>query len=106
VLKCCNRLTLTTLRLFSLRGPSLTRPVTSPALTSALQALGRSWRPDASLVDGSSPHMQHAYKTYGRVVTGWDPPPPAGWHLRLSDLECSRALLAMLPQGLTHLVLR
>jgi hypothetical protein len=97
VLKCCNRLTLTTLRLFTHRAPSATRLETSGAMRAALPALGRSWRPDASLVDGSSPHMQHRYKTYGTLVTGREPAPPAGWELGLWDITYSRAMLADLP---------
>jgi hypothetical protein len=38
VLKCCNRLTLTTLRLFTHRAPSATLPETSDAMRSALPA--------------------------------------------------------------------
>jgi hypothetical protein len=76
---------------------------TSQAVTSAvLQTLGRWWRPDPSLVDGSSPfsrinaHTSHNCTPAGTVN---------GWNLALGELPLSREALAALPQGLTHLEL-
>jgi hypothetical protein len=45
---------------------------TSQAATSALRALGRWWRPDPSLVDGSSPHVQtNAPTPFTHTADGW-----------------------------------
>jgi hypothetical protein len=94
VLRKCNRL--------MLRG---TQKSTEKGTSAALQALGRWWRPDPSLVDGSSPHVQipapaEVAKRAGAATTAAD-----GWYLICSQLPSSREALAALPQGLTRLEL-
>jgi hypothetical protein len=73
-----------------------------------LQAIGRCWRPDPSLVDGSSPHLQpdlastdvsaSREETAAQQAEG-------GWELTLEQFPCTKAALAALPQGLTRLKL-
>jgi hypothetical protein len=93
-LKCCTRLALSP-------GPQEPEPET---VTAVLGALGRWWRPDPSLVDGSHPVLQASARDDDEAGVG-----PAtgagGWRLSLRELLVSRAALAALPQGLTHLEL-
>jgi hypothetical protein len=94
VLRRCNRLVL----------GCTCKNSTDGKLVAALQALGKSWQPDASLVDGSSPHVQFSAPSSMVSKTGAASKAAAGgWHLTVPELPCSREALAALPQGLTHL---
>jgi hypothetical protein len=94
VLRYCNRLHLTS----DLLNPE---PGTVDV---TLQVLGRWWRPDPSLVDGSSPLIQASAGEDDAVVR--DPVTAAGgWHLRLKGMPLSNAVKAAVPQGLTHVEL-
>jgi hypothetical protein len=81
VFRCCSHLAL------------LAPTASSAEVSSALEALGKYWRPDPSLVDGSSPHVQDQAAA------------SAGWHLALINLPINWSSLAALPQGLTRLSL-
>jgi hypothetical protein len=76
-----------------------------------MQALARCWRPDPSLIDGSSPHLQpepvlasssFSASSEGRAAQQ----SRGGWELTLEMFPCTKAALAALPQGLTRLGLR
>jgi hypothetical protein len=71
----------------------------------ALQALGRCWRPDPSLVNGSAPHVQIPAPSTKVSRTGAAAAAAAagGWYLKVPQLSCSREALVALPKGLTHL---
>jgi hypothetical protein len=97
VLRCCNSL-----------GIEGNDGISDNTAEAALQVLGRAWRPDPSLVDGSSPHGEAQNDADNRtgVRKARRPEGSDGWRLELRAWQLSRRALAALPQGLTHLELQ
>jgi hypothetical protein len=94
VLRHCNRLTI-------LGGID---EQASDRIQVALQILTQSWRPDPSLVDGSSPLLAADGPEGNPVRLGTVM--GAGWHLALDFFVRTPPVLSPLPQGLTRLELR
>jgi hypothetical protein len=90
-LRCCNRLEI---------WGSCRRGRDGVAVVD-MQALGKYWRPDPSLVDSSSPHVQPG----SSGARAGAQPPAGGWHLTREAIDCTKATLAALPKGLTRLEL-
>jgi hypothetical protein len=79
---------------------------TEEGALAALQVLGRGWRPDLSLVDGSHPLVKaEAGSSTSGSRSARMSETADGWHLELKDVHLSESALAALPQGLTHLEL-
>jgi hypothetical protein len=73
---------------------------------SALQVLGKWWRPEPGLVDGSSPHVHIPAPAEVMIRPRAEGVAVAdGWFLILSALPLSRKAMAALPQGVTRLEL-
>jgi hypothetical protein len=73
-----------------------------------MQALGKWWRPEPSLIDGTSPHLQPGPVLASTSINASSEERAAhqsegGWELRLEQFPCTKAALAALPQGLTRL---
>jgi hypothetical protein len=90
VLRFCNHL----------RVKAVPFDVGSRVCEAALRALGRCWRPDPSLVDGSSPFVRgQGNADRSQLGTG-------GWSLTLCQVPPFGRALEALPEGLTYLKLR
>jgi hypothetical protein len=86
---------------------------TSVTVTAALKVLGKHWRPNPSLVDGTSPFTDVSGVAAAAAAAaaaadeeedrGTAVAPKAGWNLALSWLPYNRAALACLPQGVNQL---
>jgi hypothetical protein len=76
---------------------------TAEVTTAALQALGKWWCPDPSLVDGSLLHVQSSAASTGGVREAREAERAGGWRLELYGLPLTQSALAALPQGLTYL---
>jgi hypothetical protein len=92
VLRCCSHLTFKML---------WRDPMGQQVLEAALSALGRWWRPDPSLVDGSSPSVGAQGDAEGNSHLSKE-----GRSLTLYGDACIGRALEALPEGLTCLKLR
>jgi hypothetical protein len=77
----------------SLLGSAKYEVATAKTATAALTALGKAWELDPSLRARSPSSVDVDIRTNG------------DWKLELYSMNCTRAALSQLPQGLTHLEL-
>jgi hypothetical protein len=81
-------------------------PCCSGTLMDVLKVLGRSWRPDPTLLHNKALEICTDDKQMADGSNRAPATAAGGWQLTLSGLPVSRTALAALPKGLTHLALK
>jgi hypothetical protein len=104
VMRCCNNLELCfQQQVFAADTQEEVDSCRDALATSVMQVMGRCWRPDPNLVDGSSPlnplRLAGGHNIHVASLS-------AGWGLILSDIVVTRSLVAALSPGLTRIDLR